>query len=160
MTWSGAGPGVAIAASALTVLATLLGGCGDDGGGEAATAGALTVTDGWMRPTAPFASVAAVYFVVENGGETADRLVAAASDRCPTIQLHRSELVGDTARMREVGPDDLEIGPGESLAFEPSGFHVMCLGFDGPFVAGETARLALSFAEAGEVEITVSVEDR
>jgi copper(I)-binding protein len=153
------GRGAQLAAS-LVIAASALGGCGDDGTADPAPSGPIVVSDAWVRPTAPFASVAAFYLTVENTTDRPDGLVAAESDRCPQIQLHRTELDGDTSRMREVEPGDLVVGPGEQLRFEPGGLHVMCLGFDEPFEPGQTPVLRLTFAEAGEIEITLTVEDR
>lgn len=149
-----------VVVAGLVAAAAALGGCGDDGGAAPASSGPIVVTDAWVRPTAPFASVAAFYFVVDNTTEGADELVAAESDRCPEIQLHRTELDGDTSRMREVEAGDLVLGPGEQLRFEPSGLHVMCLGFDEPFEPGQAPVLELTFAEAGEVDVALAVEDR
>lgn len=154
------GRGAVLAASSV-IAALVLGGCGDDGTADPAPSGPIVVSDAWVRPTAPFASVAAFYLAVENTtGSAADELVAAESDRCPEIQFHRTELDGDTSRMREVEPGDLVVGPGEQLRFEPGGLHVMCLGFDEPFEPGQTPVLRLTFAQAGEVDVALTVEDR
>lgn len=152
-------PVAAVLVAAVVALGALVA-CGDDGTTDAAPSGPIAVSDAWVRPTAPFASVAAFYFSVENTTDRPDELVAAESDRCPEIQLHRTELDGDTSRMREVEPGDLVVGPGEQLRFEPSRLHVMCLGFDEPFEPDETPVLRLTFAEAGEVDVTLTVEDR
>ena len=119
-------------------------------------AGTLTISDAWSRPGIPNRPAAA-YALIENAGE-ADRLVAASSPAFETIELHTVEKDGDVMKMMKV--DAIDAPAGGAVALEPGGFHLMLFGAEKVMAAGDSFPVTLTFEEAGEVEITVSVERR
>lgn len=123
--------------------------------------GAMTVTDAWGRSTPSVADAAAFYVTFENGTSAADRLLAVSeTERCETVELHRSETVDGVMQMRPAGSSDLGVPAGGTLVMEPGGLHVMCVGLRSPLVEGEEIPLAFDFEQAGTVEASVVVEDR
>ena len=113
----------------------------------------LEITD--ARIGKPLANTAALYFSVENGTETADRLVRVETDRAELTQLHESVTSPDgIVTMNEQA--EFEVGPGETLALEPGARHVMLLKVD-PLEVGETVDITLEWAVSGIVEITADV---
>jgi copper(I)-binding protein len=69
--------------------------------------------------------------------------------------VHRTEIVDDIARMREVSV--LHVAPGETLTFEPGGLHVMLMGLKGPLKEGRVFELELVFEVAGPRKVKVAV---
>jgi copper(I)-binding protein len=58
--------------------------------------------------------------------------------------------------MRELA-DGLTLEGGETVSFEPGGYHVMLLDLAAPLAVGDEIELTLDFAEAGATTLTVEV---
>lgn len=120
-------------------------------------AGDLTIVRPWARATAGAQTNGAAYAVIRNGGERADRLVAARSPAARTVELHGSTVTPEgVARMRPV--EAVEVPPGGEARFEPGGLHIMLVGLAGPLAAGASFPVMLVFERAGEVMVKVTVE--
>jgi periplasmic copper chaperone A len=136
-------------------LATMLlvSACGGAGSG-------IAVDDPWGRTSPMNAEMGAFYMTIENGGDTADRVVAGSSDRCSMIEFHNSSMGADGVMSMAPAPELFVVPAGGSLVLEPAGLHVMCMGLTAPLVEGETVTLDLEFEQAGTVAVEVKVEDR
>lgn len=121
----------------------------------AAGGGALSVEGAWARASIGGSKVSAVYLVVANRGEAADRLVGAETGRAAHAMIHRSVVEDGVAKMRHAAA--VEVPPGEAIRLEPGGLHVMLAGVAPPLVAGESIPVTLVFERAGRIEISVPV---
>jgi copper(I)-binding protein len=115
---------------------------------------APVVSEAWARATPPGVDVGAAYMVIQ-GGERADRLVAASSERAAMVHLHTVEDVGGVAKMRAI--EAVDVPAGQRVTLAPKSTHLMLMGLDGPLVAGQTFGITLRFAESGPQEIAVTV---
>ena len=99
------------------------------------------------------------YLTILNEGAAPDRLLAVQADFAQ-VTLHRTEKDAEgVARMRPA--DGIEIAPGETVALEPGGAHVMFVGLDGdPFEAGDVIPATLVFENAGEIPVEFWVQPR
>jgi len=122
-----------------------------------AFAGQLTVKSAWARATPPGVSMGVVYFQLENGSTKSDRLLKLKTSVAASAGVHRTEIVDDVARMREVAV--LHVAPGERIEFAPGGYHVMLMGLKKPLVAGQKFELEILFEVAGPRKVTVAVRD-
>ncbi|MFO1504279.1 MAG: copper chaperone PCu(A)C [Steroidobacteraceae bacterium] len=117
----------------------------------------IVAADGWSRATPPRATTAVGYLVLTNtGGESRSllRIVSPVSDR---VMIHRSSIDNNgVARMWPMG--EFTLRAGETLRFDPNGFHVMFMDIKAPFVAGTKVPLSLLFED--EKEVTVMLEVR
>jgi periplasmic copper chaperone A len=120
-----------------------------------ALAGTLTVTDAWSRSTPPGVSVGVAYFTLKNGSGKSDRLLKISSPVASKVQVHRTEIQGGIARMREVAV--LHVDTGQTVKFEPNGMHVMLIGLKKPLVEGQGFELVLLFENAGPRKLRVAV---
>jgi copper(I)-binding protein len=120
-----------------------------------ALADKLTVTEAWARTTPPGATMGVVYFKLHNGSGKSDRLLKLKTTVAASASVHRTEIVDDIARMREVSV--LHVAPGETLTFEPGGLHVMLMGLKGPLKEGQVFELELVFEVAGPRKVKVAV---
>jgi hypothetical protein len=130
--------------------------CSEDEGGDTASGGgeiAVTEVWGWS----PTEDRGAVYFMVENPGSDADRLVAAASDAAGTVQVHETTTVDGTAQMNEV--DGVDIPAGGSVTFEPGGYHVMLMDIPEPLEVGSSIDVTLTFEGAGEMTVSAEIRE-
>jgi copper(I)-binding protein len=128
-------------------VALVLAGCSEEA--------ALTVEGAWAR--SPMEDVGAAYFTVTNDGSDAERLVAAAAEIADRVEIHETVMEDGQAEMRQV--DGVVIPAGETMAFEPGGYHIMLLDLREPLVPGDTIRLSLTFEEAGEIEVDAEVRE-
>lgn len=117
----------------------------------------IVAVDGWSRATPPRASTAAGYLVLSNTSGESRSLLRIISPACDRVMIHRSSIDHNgVARMWPVG--ELTLRPGETLRFDPNGFHVMFIDIKSPFVAGQKVPLQLLFED--EKEVTVMLEVR
>ncbi|HEX9706568.1 MAG TPA: copper chaperone PCu(A)C [Steroidobacteraceae bacterium] len=121
-----------------------------------ALAGELTVTDAWSRTTPPGVTVGVVYFKIHNDTAKSDRLLKLKASVASSVQVHRTEVIEGVARMRDVAV--LHVAPGERVAFEPGGMHVMLMGLKKPLVEGQKFDLELLFEVAGPRKVRVVIK--
>ena len=122
------------------------------------SSGQLTIDHPWARATAASQRNGAAYMTIHNKGSLPDRLVAAAAEVSERVELHNHEIDAQgVARMRQV-TGGIELPPGQAVALQPGGLHVMLLGLGGPLEDGQSFPLRLRFEKAGEVTVEVSIE--
>jgi copper(I)-binding protein len=85
-----------------------------------AQAADITVTQGWFRALPPSVPSGG-YFTLHNGGAQKITLRAVESPACGTLMMHKSGNGGMEHVMA------LDVAPGETLAFAPGGYHLMCM---------------------------------
>ena len=117
--------------------------------------GAISIEDPWSRELPPVAPNGAAYLRVENGGNTAARIVSAHSPVAGRVEIHAHEMDAGVMKMRHL--HSLEVPAQGSVAFEPGGLHLMLIGLKEPLVAGKGFPLTLVFEEAGEIQVTVRI---
>lgn len=121
-------------------------------------AGDLTIGHPYATETPATAKTAAGYLEVTNAGPAPDRLVAIEAD-FPRVGVHATET--DAAGVTKMLPvEAVEIPPGETVTFEPRGLHVMFMGLDAPWRAGDQIPATLVFETAGAVPVVFNVEAR
>jgi periplasmic copper chaperone A len=102
------------------------------------------------QPTGPNA---ALYLVVSTGAD--DALVAAATPVAARVELHETTM--DEAGTMTMHPaDSFPVAAGEPLTLEPGGRHLMLVDVD-RLEVGDSVEVTLTFAEAGDVTLTVPV---
>lgn len=102
---------------------------------------------------------AAMYFSVRNTGSAPDTLLALSTGVATTATMHNQESRdmpmgpgGAMGAMMHMVSVPLVAIPGHSeLHFSPGGYHGMLEGLRQPLVRGDTVRVTLRLAHAGEV---------
>jgi copper(I)-binding protein len=115
----------------------------------------LTVAHAWARATPSATANAAVYLTV-TAKATPDTLTGASTPVAARAQLHESKTENGIMRMRPV--DNLPIDKDHPITLAPGGYHLMLTGMKQQLKLGETFPLTLTFAHAGAVQATVTVE--
>lgn len=100
-------------------------------------------------------NVGAVYFTVENSGGTTDTLTGVEVAGALVAMLHEQVQDGDRMEMRHVGP--LPIPVAGRVELQPGGYHVMIEGMERSPEVGDTLRVTVRFAVAGNVDINAPV---
>lgn len=90
----------------------------------------LVIEDARVREPAPGRDMTAGYFTARNTSAADIVLVAARSPAARAVEMHVSEADGDVMRMRRL--EQVEIGAGETVRFEPGGRHLMLFGVSPP----------------------------
>lgn len=139
----------------LALFATgLLAGCAD--GSEAASeSGDLVVAEAFT-PVPPNPEVAGVYLVIENGSGVDDHLIGASTDIAGAVEIH-STTEDDAGRSIMEEQERLAVPAGSTVTFEPGGLHLMLLQVSEPLQVDDTFDLELEFAEAGPMQVEVTV---
>jgi periplasmic copper chaperone A len=91
-----------------------------------AAAPALQVADARVRAPIPGQDKTVGYFTARNAGTETLVLSGARSEAVRAIEIHTTQRDGDMVRMRRL--DEVVIGAGETVRFEPGGRHLMLFG--------------------------------
>jgi periplasmic copper chaperone A len=116
----------------------------------------LVITGAWARPAVVETHVSAVYLTIENAGDAPRQLIDAATRIAGEVQIHESRMADGVMQMRQL--EGLEIAPGEVVALEPGGYHLMLLDLQADLVVGEAISLELVFEAAeGNEPLTITI---
>ena len=101
----------------------------------------------------------AVFFTIMNHSEAEDRLMGAATDVAPRVELHTHIVENDIAKMVEL-EDGIAVPAGGMHALARGGDHVMLMGLDGMLKQDSTITVTLQFEQAGDVVVEVPVDNK
>jgi periplasmic copper chaperone A len=118
--------------------------------------GQLHIEHPWSREMPPVAPTAAVYFVVRNSGDAADRLLRVGTSAADKAELHEHVHADGVMTMQQV--QVVEVPAGGEVRFEPMGYHVMLFGVKQQAKEGQRIPLTLTFEKAGVIELDVAVQ--
>ncbi len=114
----------------------------------------IAVTDAWSR-AAMSGRTGVVYLTITDSG-TPDRLISGSSPVAAKVTLHESFDDHGVMKMRPVAA--LPVQRGAPLTLGPGGYHIMLEGLKQPLQPGETFPVTLTFANAGAITATASVQ--
>lgn len=116
------------------------------------TVGSLKITQPWARATPKSAPVGGGYLSITNTGTTPDRLIGGTTAVSQGFEIHEMSMDNGIMKMRPM-PNGVEIKPGETVTFKPSGYHIMFTGLKSQLTKGEHVDATLKFEKAGEVKV-------
>lgn len=127
--------------------------CAGWAGAAGAACGTLAVDNAWVPAAPPSVSVMAAYFKATNTGDGAIELTAVSSPQFERAHMHQT-VVDDsgTASMQPV--ETIKLAPGETIVFEPGGYHVMLFQPKQTLAPGDSVTLAL---HCGNPQASLSV---
>lgn len=150
-------------------------------GGEA-TVGDVTIADAWARATTPGTTTSAVYMLLTSTDGDALTGVSVPSSVAGEAQIHQTSMSGDDmddmddmdmtddtmgddadgtddmdGEMQMAPVDQIDLPAGETVALEPGGYHIMLVDVVEPLEDGDEIDVTLTFEQAGETTITVTV---
>ena len=115
----------------------------------------IVVRDAWVREAPPGAAVLAAYFILENPGAKADRLVAVRSADFDKIEIHATEIRAGVARMLAL--DALPVPPHAVVKLAPGGHHLMLHRPRRALAAGMNVHLELRFSSGARLTVLAPV---
>lgn len=124
---------------------------------EAQAQASVVISNAFSYATGPSATNGAVFAKIVNTQGKADFLLSARTDVAGTVEIHQTyedPQTGATIMRKTSGADVPSKG---ELLLEPNGYHLMLLDLKRPLVGGETYDVTLTFREAGDVVVPVTV---
>jgi periplasmic copper chaperone A len=118
------------------------------------TANGIEIDHPWSRASAGRTGV--VYLTIKNSGAADDQLTSVSTPIADKAQLHTTVNDNGVMKMRPIAA--LPVKHGGEVTLKPEGMHVMLIDLHHPLTAGETFPVTLTFAKAGQIETTVTVE--
>jgi copper(I)-binding protein len=116
----------------------------------------LSVHSAWIREAPPSAPALAGYMVIENSGAAPRKLIGATSAAFEAVELHRSMIENDVARM--VRQATVSIPPaGGQVKLKPGGHHLMMIKPLRVLRAGDKASIVLMFDGDEQLKVRVPV---
>lgn len=123
--------------------------------------GEIIVADAWGRPSPMAADNGVFYMNITNQTGTADALTSASTEACEAVELHEGYMKENGSMgMRPVLGDMIDLPTSETINLKPGGLHVMCIGKTIPFDVGISVTLNLTFEQAGDLSITVPIQEK
>ncbi|MBX9711708.1 MAG: copper chaperone PCu(A)C [Xanthobacteraceae bacterium] len=119
--------------------------------------GDLSIGHPWARATPGGAKIGGGYLTITNNGSAPDRLTGGALSAADHVELHEMKMDGGVMQMRPI-EGGVEIKPGETVKFEPSGNHLMFMGLKEPLKQGDMVKGQLTFEKAGTVDVEYKVD--
>jgi copper(I)-binding protein len=116
----------------------------------------IHIVDAHSRPTPPGVTSGVVYLVLMNHGSADDALTGVSSPVAESAGLYRTTVESGVSTMPAV--TDFTIKANDGVTFKPDGLHIMLIGLKQPLRIGDMFPVTLTFAKAGAVEITVTVQ--
>lgn len=110
--------------------------------------GAIEIGHPWARPSVT--GKAAVFLALANTGRDTDRLVGGSTPIAAEVILRAAD--GEAV-------EEVDLLPHRPVAFRPGGKYIALLGLKAPLALDDSFPLTLRFAGAGEITVTVRVED-
>jgi copper(I)-binding protein len=95
--------------------------------------------------------------VVDNPAAQPDRLLSAGSDIAEAVELHQTTMTDGVMQMTP--QEYVEIPAGEQVIFKPGDLHVMLIGLHRQLNFGDSFDLTLDFETAGEITLSVTVQE-
>ncbi|HTW72366.1 MAG TPA: copper chaperone PCu(A)C [Acetobacteraceae bacterium] len=114
----------------------------------------VQVEHAWSRAM-PAGATGVVYLTVTDQGAP-DTLTGAASPVAASAELHQTIDDHGVMKMRSVA--SLPVAPGKPITLAPGGYHIMLMGLKQALVAGTSFPVTLTFARAGAVTTTATVQ--
>ncbi|TWC60950.1 hypothetical protein FBY04_101405 [Pseudomonas sp. SJZ080] len=122
--------------------------------------GELEIAHPWSQELPPNAPTVAAYFVIQNHGKTADKLLSVDSPIAGIAQLHEHVMQNDLMKMQQV--PSVEIPGGGDVTFAPMAYHVMLLELKDRSLLSDGKRfpLTMHFEKSGDVTVEVTVQKK
>jgi len=120
------------------------------------TAAEVEISNAWLKESIPGTENGAGYFTISNVGTDVTTIVGAQTDASRAVEVHQHVLRDGMMRMRRV--PELELEPGETVVFQPGGYHLMLFGVKNAFKPGQNVEFTLLFNDGDRVSFVAEVK--
>ncbi|MEM8576719.1 MAG: copper chaperone PCu(A)C [Pseudomonadota bacterium] len=119
----------------------------------------IEIHDPYARVSRPGAPTGAAFMMIHNHGTTDDVLISAKADFSQMVELHTHIETGDGVMQMVEIEGGIPLPAGGEHAMVRGGDHVMFMGLSETLDQGEELTVTLVFEQAGEVEVTIPVDN-
>ena len=119
-------------------------------------ASSLELVNPAVRAMPPTASATGAYVMLHNNSETPRALVAVESDAAKMVEIHISEMKGNTMSMHQV--DEIPVPANGHAVLKPGGYHIMLMGLKKPLKAGDEVDFTLVMKNGERISMTAPVK--
>lgn len=116
----------------------------------------ISVSNAWARPGVTGGN-SAVYLILNNPTDKEDILLRAASDAAETVELHMSSM-GENNMMMMTPVENIPVPANGQAELKPGGLHIMLISLKRDLVVGGQIQVTLTFKNAGDITLTVPVQ--
>ncbi|WP_147114861.1 copper chaperone PCu(A)C [Tateyamaria sp. syn59] len=124
-----------------------------------ALADGIMIMDPYARAAGPTAKSGAAFMMIHNESGQDDRLIAARTDAAARVELHTHIESGDGIMQMVEVEEGFPVAAGEMHHMMRGGDHVMLMGLNSPLEQDATIDVTLVFENAGEVVVTIPVDN-
>jgi copper(I)-binding protein len=119
----------------------------------------MHLVDAWARPAAAGMPNSAAYALLLNLTDTDETLIRASTEAAEAVELHEVVMGdNDVMQMRPV-EGGIVIPAGDATLLQPGGLHIMLINLTAELQVDDTIDMTLTFAESGDIELTVPVRE-
>jgi len=118
----------------------------------------LSVTNGYVPVAPPSAMAHAAYFELTNESDVSRSLIGVSAEGYAMAHIHQSSEQDGIATMAML--HQLDIAPGQSVAFKPGGLHVMLMRPTASRALGEMVELELQFSDGQTLAVVMPITAR
>jgi len=123
--------------------------------------GPKIVTSGaWGRPSPKMAAAGAIYVLIENQGNEADRLIGASSAAAKTVEIHESYMDDNGVMGMRPLEGGLEIPAGNKAELKPGGYHIMLIDLVQPLEVGSKITVTLQFEKSDDIVLEAEIREQ
>ena len=117
--------------------------------------GLLEIRNAWVRESVGPAKTAAAYLELYNGGKDVLTITGVNSESVASVRLHATVRDGEVMRMRSL--ESIAIAPGQTVALQPGGMHIMFMGVHEPLRPGMLVDLTLTLSNGRVGRLNIPV---
>ncbi len=118
----------------------------------------IMIEDAYARVASKAAKAGAAFLIINNMGDSDDRLIGVSSDVSVRTELHTHKDMGDGVMKMMHVEEGFAIPAGGAHALERGGDHLMFMGLNGPLAHGDVVNVVLTFENAGEMKLEIPVD--
>ena len=117
----------------------------------------IEISNAWIREVPAESGITALYFDIQNSGNTEDIIVSINTPFSEKAEIHNSVIDDDgTAKMVKI--EEVTIATGDKIRFAPGGMHVMLIGLSKDINAGEEYEFNIIFQKEGKKTLKAKVK--
>lgn len=124
---------------------------------SACSPGDIEAHEPWAR-AAMAGENSAVYMMLHNHSNQADKLTGASSDVAEAVELHLSQM-GPNGEMQMIPQSSIPLGADEEVEFKPGGLHIMLIGLKQDLAIGDQFEVTLHFKNHADIVVKVEVKE-
>jgi periplasmic copper chaperone A len=110
-----------------------------------------------MGEPTPGTTAGAMFMVIKNSGNAADKLLSGKSPACGSIEVHKMVVKDDGSLGMDLIDKPIEIPAKGLVEFKNGGTHLMCILINEKFTPGAKVDVTLDFEISGEKTIPVLI---